>query len=35
MAEIQHALKIRPPHAKIFWVLTDRMALEHWHRLRS
>jgi uncharacterized protein YndB with AHSA1/START domain len=34
MAEIQHELKIRAPRAKIFWALTDRMALEHWHRTK-
>jgi uncharacterized protein YndB with AHSA1/START domain len=34
MAEIQHELKIRAPRAKVFSTLTDRMALERWHRAK-
>jgi uncharacterized protein YndB with AHSA1/START domain len=34
MAEIQHELKIRAPRPKVFSTLTDRMALERWHRAK-
>jgi uncharacterized protein YndB with AHSA1/START domain len=34
MAEIQHELKIRAPRTKLFSAVTDRMALEHWHRAK-
>jgi hypothetical protein len=34
MAEIEHELKIRAPRARILHVLTDRLALEHWHRAK-